>query len=360
MERVSLMKRMFNDGESGGNGNGANNSALHQAKSAKKDEFYTQLKEINEELRHYEKYFKGKVVYCNCDDPKISKFYEYFSEKFSELGLKKLVTTCYKNDRWNEFSKHDSEVAVSLEYKGTKNKNGIPDDSDTVVKKLEGDGDFLSDECIKILKEADVVVTNPPFSLFKKYVPQLIEHDKKFIVIGNINAATYKEIFPLIKHNKVWLGPSITSGDREFEIPESYPLKAASSRVKDGKKFIRVKGVRWYTNLDHEKRHRPLPLHARYKKNPEEYPQYDNYRAIEVSKVRDIPRDYKGAMGVPITFLDKYNPDQFEILAADFEIKQGLLPEMVNPEWKGKIDRGYINGRRMYARLLIRNKKVGS
>lgn len=289
------------------------NRDLNSARDAKKDEFYTQLSDIEKELRHYKQHFAGKVVYCNCDDPRVSNFFTYFSYNFEKLGLKKLITTCYKSKEMDLFSTNKSEQAVYLEYEGDKNVNRIPDLSEIEVKPLSGDGDFRSDESIALLKQADIVVTNPPFSLFREYVKQLIDYDKKFIIIGNVNAVTTKEIFPLIMENKVWLGPSIKSGDREFGVPDSYPLNAAGTRVDgDGKKYIRVKGVRWFTNLDFKERHEDIILYKKY--DEESYPKYDNYDAIEVAKTKDIPLDYNGVMGVPITFLDKHNPLQFEIV----------------------------------------------
>ena len=289
------------------------NKNLHKAKNAKKDEFYTQLPDIERELKHYKKHFKGKVVLCNCDDPRVSNFFHYFSYSFEELKLKRLITTCYKNQDMDLFSRNKSEKAIYLEYQGDKNDNKVPDTEEIGIKHFKGDGDFRSEECIELLKQADTVVTNPPFSLFREYVAQLIEYDKKFIIIGNLNAITYKEIFRLIKDNKIWFGPSIHSGDREFGVPDNYPLKAAGFRVdKKGRKFIRVKGVRWFTNLDYAERHDDLILYEKY--TPEEYPTYDNYDAINVNKTKEIPADYDGVMGVPITFMDKYNPDQFEIV----------------------------------------------
>jgi len=324
--------------------NKSKNKNLHQAKTSKKDEFYTQLTDIEKELKHYRHHFAGKVVYCNCDDPRLSNFFHYFSYNFEKLGLKKLITTCYKNQNPDLFSNHDSEKAIYLEYEGDKNANGVPDPAEIGIRPLKGDGDFRSKECIELLKQADIVVTNPPFSLFREYVTQLIEYDKKFLIIGNQNAITYKEIFKLIKENKIWLGHSIHSGDREFGVPKDYPLNAAGCRVdENGNKFIRVKGVRWFTNLDYKERHEELILYKTY--NPEEYPKYDNYDAIEVSKTKDIPIDYDGVMGVPITFLDKYNPEQFEILGNEYDL---------NIE-KG---RGYINGKRMYGRIFIKHKKI--
>ena len=290
------------------------NKNLHKANTAKKDEFYTQLSDIEKELKHYKDHFKGKVVFCNCDDPRVSNFFHYFSYNFEKLGLKKLITTCYKNQNADLFSQNDSEKAIYLEYEGDKNGNNIPDPEEIGIQSLKGDGDFRSKECIELLKQADIVVTNPPFSLFREYVAQLMEYDKELLIIGNQNAITYKEIFKLIKENKLWLGASIHSGDREFGVPKDYPLTAASSRIdENGNKFIRVKGVRWYTNLDYKERHEDLILYKAY--NESEYPKYDNYNAVNVDKTKDIPMDYKGAMGVPITFMDKYNPEQFEIIA---------------------------------------------
>ena len=287
---------------------------LTAARRNKKDEFYTQLTDIEKEMRHYKKHFQGKVIYCNCDDPRISKFFHYFSYGFEHLELKKLVTTCYKSQDMNLFSQNKYEQSISLEYNGDKNDNRVPDIEEIGVNQLKGDGDFRSEECINLLKQADIVSTNPPFSLFREYVAQLIEHDKKFIILGNMNAITYKETFKLIKDGKMWLGPSISSGDREFGVPDEYPLEAAGNRIDEkGNKYIRVKGVRWFTNLDFPKRHEDLILYRKY--NPRDYPKYDNYDAINVDKTKDIPHDYDGAMGVPITFLDKYSPDQFDIIA---------------------------------------------
>ena len=289
------------------------NANLKQASKSKKDEFYTQLSDIEKEIKHYKQHFKGKVVFCNCDDPRISNFFNYFSYNFERLGLKKLITTCYKNQDMDLFSQNKSEKAIYLEYEGDKNENRIPDPEEIGIKHLKGDGDFRSEECIELLRQSDIVVTNPPFSLFREYVAQLVAYSKKFLIIGNVNAITYKEIFKLIKQNELWLGVSIHSGDREFGVPDDYPLKAAGYRVdSEGKKYIRVKGVRWYTNLDYKERHEDLILFKKY--NSEKYPIYDNYDAINVDITKDIPMDYDGTMGVPITFMDKYNPDQFEMI----------------------------------------------
>ena len=320
------------------------NINLSKAKKNKKDEFYTQLTDIEKELKHYKRHFKDKVVFCNCDDPRVSNFFHYFSYNFEKLGLKRLITTCYKNQNVDLFSQNESEQAVYLEYEGDKNRNNIPDPEEIGIKTLKGDGDFRSEECIELLKQADIVVTNPPFSLFREYVAQLVEYDKKILIIGNLNAITYKEIFKLIKENKLWFGASIHSGDREFGVPDSYPLEAAGYRIdNEGRKFIRVKGVRWFTNLDYKERHEDLILYKKY--NAKEYPKYDNYDAINVNKAKEIPMDYDDVMGVPITFMDKYNPDQFEIIGNEYDLN-------IN---KG---RGYINGKRMYSRIFIRNLRL--
>lgn len=330
------------------------NKQLTGAKKAKKDEFYTQLVDIEAELKHYRGHFVGKTVLCNCDDPRMSNFFYYFVLNFHFLGLKKLITTCYKNQNPDLCSENISEQAVYLVYEGE--DIGIPPNPTIagLVRPLEGDGDFRSKECIAFLEETDIVVTNPPFSLFREYVAQLIKYDKKFIIIGNINAVTYKEIFPLIQRDQVWLGPSIHSGDREFEIPSSYPLEAAGSRTDDeGRRYIRVKGVRWFTNLDFPQRHEELILYKKY--SPEGYPHYDNYDAINVDKVADIPCDYDGVMGVPITYLDKHNPDQFEILDANDFIIRDQAPK--KPHGLIKDKDGYVMGRIVYARILIRKRK---
>jgi len=326
------------------------NRDLNKAAKAKKDEFYTQLSDIDKELKHYKEHFKDKVVYCNCDDPRISNFFHYFSYNFEHLGLKKLIATCYKNQNVDLFSQNDSEKAIYLEYEGDKNENKVPDLEEIGINYLKGDGDFRSKESIELLKQSDIVVTNPPFSLFREYVAQLVEYDKKFLIIGNVNAITYKEIFKLIKENKLWLGASIHSGDREFGVPDGYPLIAAGYRVDDkGRKFIRVKGVRWFTNLDYKERHEDIILVKKY--NPEEFPKYDNYDAINVDKTKDIPIDYEGVMGVPITFMDKYNSIQFEIIGCNRGVDQ---------DPNGVYGRGsFLNGKETFKRLFIRNKKLG-
>ena len=342
----------------------AQNQDLRAAKNSKKDEFYTQLSDIEKELKHYKKHFKGKVVYCNCDDPRVSNFFYYFSYNFEKLGLKKLITTCYKNREMDLFSRNDSEKAIYLEYDGDKNGNNVPDPEEIGINHLEGDGDFRNEESIELLKQADIVITNPPFSLFREYVAQLIEHKKKFVIIGSVNAITYKEVFNLVKENRVWLGPSIRSGDREFGVPDDYPLHAAGSRIDDqGKKYIRVKGVRWFTNLDFKERHEDMILYKTY--SPEEYPTYVNFEAIDVGKTKEIPMDYEGAMGVPITFLDKYNPDQFEILGSSRTLGKRMSEIAEKGTYMQGGPRFYLdNGdgtyRRLYDRLVVKNKKLKS
>ena len=291
------------------------NSNLHTAKKMKNDEFYTQLTDIEQELKHYKEHFRNKVVYCNCDDPIESNFFKYFSLNFEHLGLKKLISTGYK----------ENGKGVVYIYEGDKNGNRIPDLEEIEVKELQGNGDFRSAECIEFLKESDIVVTNPPFSLFREYVATLVEYSKQFLIIGNKNAITYKEIFPLIKENKMWLG---ISSPNEYRLPNGEITKQVNGLCK------------WFTNLEHKKRNYPLDLYMKY--SNEYYPKYDNYDAIEVSKTCEIPMDYEGVMGVPITFLDKYNPNQFEIIKFR----------------KGNDDKDLsINGKCPYFRILIRHKK---
>ncbi|MBS7341930.1 MAG: adenine-specific methyltransferase EcoRI family protein [Parabacteroides sp.] len=347
------------------------NKNLNKAKEAKKDEFYTQLDDINNELKHYREHFRGKTVLCNCDDPRVSNFFTYFAYNFEFLGLKKLITTCYKNQDMDLFSQNQSDKAVYLVYEGDKNGDHIPNADEIGVMPLKGDGDFRSKECIELLKEADIVVTNPPFSLFREYVAQLIEYDKKFLIIGNVNAVKYKELFPLIMNNKIWLGASIHSGDRKFWVPNDYELNAAGCGIDEtGRKYIRVKGVRWFTNLDYKERHENLILYKHY--SPEEYPKFENFDAININRTEDIPCDYNGVMGVPITFMDKYNPEQFEILGvgiAGLGLAAGVKP--YKPEHKkyrkevqkrGAVDGDLymMNGDEVivpYSRILIRRKK---
>ena len=271
----------------------AGNKFLNKAKNAKNDEFYTQLKDIEKEVFHYKEHFKDKVIYCNCDDPRVSNFFKYFYLNFEFFGLKKLITTCYKNQKIDLFSQNECEKAVWIEYEGG---GDIHKFDNIKVNELQGDGDFRSNECIQILKTADIVVTNPPFSLFREYVAQLMEYEKKFLIIGNKNAITYKDFFPLLQEDKIWIG---NTNVKEFLQPDGTIKKFGN--------------IGWYTNLDIAKRHQKIITWKSY--TPSEYPTYDNYAAINVDKVADIPVDYDGVMGVPITFLDCYNPDQFEIVA---------------------------------------------
>lgn len=346
----------------------AQNKNLHSAKSNKKDEFYTQLSDIEKELKNYKTHFKDKVVLCNCDDPRISNFFHFFSYNFERFGLKKLIATCYKSQDMDLFSTNNSERAIYLEYEGDKNGDNIPNPEEIGIKHLQGDGDFRSKECIELLKQADIVVTNPPFSLFREYVAQLVEYDKKFVIVGHQNAITYKEIFKLIKDNKLWLGFGFTGGAGHF-INTQYENYATATDKKEG--MIRVSGVHWFTNLDINKRHIDMILYKKY--SAEEYPTYENYNAINVNITKEIPMDYAGAMGVPITFLDKYNPDQFEILGLGISnsgIDIGVQPyKPEHKKYRKEIQkRGAVDGDLYmmkneivevpYARILIKNKKI--
>lgn len=341
------------------------NKALGEARRNKKDEFYTQLEDIENELRYYTDNFKDKIVLCNCDDPFESNFFKYFSLNFNRLGLKKLIATCYSGSsivgtQFSLFEETPEERRTPYKATITSIRDVTGDggvdmldiaelfkNGENKLERLNGNGDFRSDECLDLLKQADIVVTNPPFSLFRDFVAKLVEYKKKFLIIGNLNAVTYKEIFPLIKNNQLWIGPSIHSGDRKFHVPDDYPLDAAGCGVDpDGRKWVRVKGVRWFTNLDLKERHEDLPLYKRY--SPEEYPTYDNYQAIEIGKTSEIPCDYKGVMGVPITFFDKYCPEQFEILGCNRGVDQD--PNGIY----GKSS--YLNGKETFKRIFIRNK----
>lgn len=309
------------------------NRNLSDARLAKKDEFYTQLTDIERELKHYRKHFKGKVVYCNCDDPRVSNFFHYFSYNFEKLGLKKLITTCYKSQQPDLFTRNDSEQAIYLEYDGDKDGNRVPDPEEIGIKPLKGDGDFRSAESIELLKQADIVVTNPPFSLFREYVAQLMKCEKKFVIIGHQNALTYKEIFPLIKENRLWLGYGFPGNAAHFA--SNYEDIATAGDHKEG--MIRISGVHWFTNMDIAKRHEPLIGYKTY--DPITYPSYDNFDAIEVSKTADIPVDYEGVMAVPITFLHKHNPDQFEIVGITqswFGAASKIYPRQVQIDPSGR------------------------
>lgn len=371
----------------------AGNRNLNSAKTARKDEFYTQLTDIEKEMRYYRKHFKGKTVLCNCDDPFESNFFKYFVLNFNRLGLKKLIATCYSTSpiMGSHFHYHvdgSGQISFSFEdeavidndskrpYKATVTQvydttgDGGVDmldvaklfmTGDNELVELNGDGDFRSPECIELLDEADIVVTNPPFSLFREYLGTLVEHQKHFIIIGNVNAVKYQEVFPLFMSNELWLGASIHSGDRAFFVPDDYPLDAAGCGVdgETGRKYIRVKGVRWFTNLDIKQRHEEMILVRLY--TPDEYPKYVNYDAIEVAKTSDIPCDYAGAMGVPITFMDKYNPDQFEIVGASQHLIREISDDIRAKARYSQIGCFYLdNGdgtyRKMYDRIVIRNK----
>ncbi len=325
----------------------ATNKNLHKARNEKNDEFYTILSDIERELRHYKDHFKNKVVFCNCDDPRVSNFFHYFTYNFEQLGLKKLITTCYKNQNADMFSEHKSEKAIYLEYTGHKNGNSIPDPEEIGIQHLGGDGDFRSEECIELLKQSDIVVTNPPFSLFREYVAQLIEYDKKLLIIGSWNAITYKEIFKLIKEDKIWIGINSNRNFSGFIVPKHYSLHGTEARIdENGNRIVSTNNTCWFTNLDIQKRHDDLILYKTYTKK--EFPAYDNYDAINVDKTKDIPLDYSGEMGVPITFLDKHNPEQFEIIGID----RTLVEEIT-----GKVSRFRIKGKEIYARIVIKNKK---
>ena len=342
------------------------NQTLHKAKQEKNDEFYTQLPDIENELKHYREHFEGKVILCNCDDPYESNFFKYFAMNFNFLKLKKLIATCYKGspvsgEQLSLFDVKDIDTnegkdphKIEITEVDDENKDGAFDLSDVeyliknkknVLTLLKGDGDFRSAECIELLKEADIVVTNPPFSLFREYVAQLMEYDKKFIIIGNQNAITYKEVFPLLKDNKMWLG--YKNGDMSFTVPDYYEEKKVRFWIDEmGQKWRSMGNIAWFTNLDHKKRHEELYLCREY--SSEKYQKYDNYDAINVDKTLDIPCDYDGAIGVPVTFMDKYAPEQFEIIGLDrYTIPQKYLVG----------GRAAINGKPKYARILIRKRK---
>ena len=341
------------------------NKNLDNAKRQKNDEFYTQLSDIEKELIHYRSLFKGKTVLCNCDDPRVSKFFYFFFSRFHGLGLKRLIATCYKNLNPDLFSRNLDEQAVYCVYDGTGRTDDVIRDYDVFIKQnewgaLKGDGDFRSPECIELLKQADIVCTNPPFSLFREYVTQLIEYEKKFIIIGNKNAITYKEIFKLIKENKLWVGYTPMGVDMLFDVPGDFAKKVVSAK-KEGSTYRIVDGIVkgrsqavWFTNFDIKKRHEEIYLYKNY--SPKEFPKYDNYDAIEVGKVVDIPQDYDGVMGVPITFLDKYNPDQFKIIG--MSASAGYNADIVGlPKLKEIKDaRPLINGKNTYARVFIKQR----
>ena len=359
-----------------------NNKALRAADAAQMNEFYTQMEDISSELKHYRKHFKDAVVLCNADDPYESNFFKYFALNFNRLQLKKLIATCYKGSpfvatqlSWIpgleasiELNKKANKKAYKIEINEVPdvNEDGAIDISDVewllkhgnnVLTELKGDGDFRSAECLKLLEEATVVCTNPPFSLFREYISLLVEKDKKFLVIGSQNAITYKELFPLLKDNKMWLG--FKSGDMSFRVPDYYePRETRYWEDEYGHKWRSLGNVCWFTNMDHSKRHEELDLYKKY--DPQEYPIYDNYEAINVDRVAEIPRDYYGVMGVPITFLDKYNPEQFEIVNA---LNRYVLlgEESLNEDIRSRHSHACnINGKAKYFRILIRRKDIES
>jgi len=348
------------------------NTTLRKANQAKNDEFYTQLGDIADELKHFRDQLRGKVILCNCDDPFESNFFKYFAANFNTLGLKKLIATSYQKSpivggqlplfdieglkpegkepyvvEINEVKDMNSDGAISLD-----DVEQLLKHDKNVATPLKEDGDFRSDECIEFLKQADIVVTNPPFSLFREYVAQLVEYKKKFLIIGTNNAIHYKEIFPLIQKNKVWLG--YNNGPKKYLVPDSYEGKSVV--VVDGKKYMPMGNTSWFTNLDTTKRHEKLALYKKY--SPDEYPKYDNYDAIEVSKVADIPMDYDGAMGVPDTILDKYNPEQFELIGIPFGDLGKTLG--VTRNYRGRTDISVTRDGRTncpFSRIIIKKKK---
>lgn len=366
--------------------------ALSKARKSKNDEFYTQYEDIEKEINAYLEFnpdvFKNKTILLPCDDPEWSNFTKFFAQNFAKLGLKKLISTSFAPNskalgleiQPTLFELESSQFDESKSFENGKiyelfrDKSGDSkiDVRDLEWRYLEGDGDFRSAEISKLRDQADIIITNPPFSLFREFFTWLTEANKQFVIIGNLNAITYTEVFPLIMANKVWLGQSIHSGDREFQVPDSYPLESAGWRIDDeGNRFIRVKGVRWYTNIDHGRRHQPLPLmtmadnllFSKHKeiKGKEKYDLYDNYDAIEVPYTDAIPIDFQGAMGVPITFLDKYNPDQFEILGSFNAGQHGedigaTKTEIENNgkilKWNGPV----VNGKPLYKRIVIRHR----
>ncbi len=319
---------------------------LKAAGRNKEDEFYTQISDIEEELRNYKEHFLGKTVLCNCDDPRVSNFFKFFSLNFKLLGLKRLITTCYKNQQPDLFSEYACEKAVYLIYDGDKSYEEVD------VKPLEGDGDFRSPECVELLKQADIVVTNPPFSLFREFIELMMYHNKKFLIIGNHDAMSYKEVFPLIKNNAIWLG--CKAGDMKFRVPPYYPPKKTRYWVdENGQKWRSHGNICWYTNLDYSKRHQELALGKKFWMNT--YKEFDYYNAIDVDAVKDIPGDYFEPMGVPITFMNKYNPEQFEILNANDYRRYDSVPIKAHGLIKDKDSA--VDGKPKFVRILIRLKK---
>ncbi|MDR1974193.1 MAG: adenine-specific methyltransferase EcoRI family protein [Bacteroidales bacterium] len=323
------------------------NSNLHSAKKQKNDEFYTQLSDIEREMQHYKQHFLGKTIYCNCDDPEWSNFFKYFALNFEHLRLKKLVSTHFVySDMFVEGETYKLEIVKGLDL----NEDGKIDLADVVKTTLKGNGDFRSTECIEILKQADIVVTNPPFSLFREYVVQLVDYEKKFLIIGNRNAITYKEVFRLIKEGKMWLGHEFYRGNAYFEVPEDYANTQLI--ILNGRRLVKSRNCCWFTNMDYKERHENIILYKKY--NEKDYPKYDNYDAIEVSKVADIPIDYDGNMGVPVTFMDKYNPEQFELVGMGEDNGTGFS----GGAWLGGSKSCLVNGKAAFKRLFIRKKRI--
>lgn len=361
------------------------NEKLTKAKSAKNDEFYTQYhdieKEINAYLDYNENLFRNKTILLPCDDPEWSNFTKYFAQNFERFGIKKLISTSYApNSKFLQVNyqpslfesndpKFDKDKSLTKGKIFTLSKDTSQDGkiniNDLEWSYLDGDGDFRSDEIRKLRDEADIIITNPPFSLFREFLAWIVEAEKKFLIIGNINAITYKEVFIKIKNNEAWLGTGLGRWISGFIVPKEYELYGTEAKIdEDGNRIVATNSCLWLTNLDHGRRHQPLQLmtmqdNLRYNKKmkgKESYDIYDNYYAIDVPFTNTIPSDYKGVMGVPISFLDKYNPDQFDIVGCDFDVKDGRLPELINSDWDGKLDRGYINGKRVYSRILIKHK----
>lgn len=351
------------------------NTGLNRAYLARKDEFYTTYEDVEKEVTAYSELFRGKVVLCNCDDPFESAFFRFFLLHFNEYGLEKLISVCYCDSpvAGEEYPLEEGSGAYKavvsvvpdvplVRPDGSLDLESVLVEKGNYITWLSGDGDFRSEECKQLLNASDIVVTNPPFSLFREFIAQLEEYGKDYIILGNLNASTYKEVFPLFQNDRVWYGQSIRSGDRKFYVPDSYPLRAADCGIEENsnKRYIKVKGVRWFTNMDNGRRHEMMSLTAKF--DPARYPKYDNYNAIEVARTADIPADYSGVMGVPITFLDKYNPEQFEIVMlangnARTNVDPAILDEVgyrPNPEDRGGV--GLIAGKRSYARILLRRR----
>lgn len=328
---------------------------LREAKRNKKDEFYTQLADIEAELRHYTSAFRGKSVFLNCGDAEDSNFYRYFYDNFDRLQLKKLTATSYAMSSISSDSRPRRAHSVEV-------MRGSGDQIEVSSRFLNGDGDFRSEECVDLLRSADIIVTNPPFSLFREFVAKLIEQEKEFLILGNMTAATSKDIFPLFMEGKIWYGKTIRSGDREFAVPDDYPLNASGVRVDgNGLRFVRVKGVRWFTNIEYEGQYEDYPLQESF--SPERYPEYANFEAIDVSRTANIPSDYPGLMGVPVSFLDKYNPNQFELVGTSRTLSKPIEQFAKKGTFTPGGPRFYLPNpdgtyRRLFERIVVRNKRL--